>query len=44
MLRILYALAVATLLGGSAITAPQMDWDSRPERGAAIMVLAALPH
>ena len=41
MLRILYALAVVTLIGGSAFAALGMDPDSRPERGVAIAALVA---
>lgn len=42
MLRIAYALAVIALIGGSVVMAQAMDRDSRPERRAAIKVLAGL--
>ena len=42
MLRIVYSLAVVTLIGASAVTAQNMDRDARPERGAAIAMLATM--
>jgi hypothetical protein len=42
MLRIVYSLAVVTLIGGSAVMAGSMDRDARPERGAAIAMLAGM--
>ena len=42
MLRLAYALAVVTLIGGSAVMAQNMDRDARPERGAAIAMIAKM--
>jgi hypothetical protein len=44
MLRILYAISVVTLIGGSAVTARNMDRDARPERNVAIAVFATIPR
>jgi hypothetical protein len=44
MLRLLYAIAVVTLIGGSAVTAAGIDRDSRAERGVAIALMASLPR
>ena len=40
MWRVAYALAVITLVGGSAVMAQDIDRDSRAERRAAILVMA----
>ena len=42
MLRIVYSLAVVMLIGGSAVVAQNIDRDARPERGAAIAMLATM--
>jgi hypothetical protein len=43
MLRIVYAVAVVILIGGSVVTAAGIDLDARPKRGAAIAMLMTLP-
>ncbi len=40
MLRIAYVIAVASLIGGSAVMAQGIERDNRAERGAAIVALA----
>lgn len=42
MLRAVYALAVIVLIGGTAVTAKNIDRDSRPERGLAVLALAGM--
>ena len=44
MSRILYACAVVSLIGGSALAAMGLDRDSRPERSIAYTVLASMPR
>ncbi len=39
MLRLAYALCVATLIGGSAVMAQSIERDNRAERGAAIVAI-----
>jgi hypothetical protein len=40
MLRIAYVVAVASLIGGSAVMAQGIERDFRAERGAALVTLA----
>ena len=44
MLRIAYVIAVATLIGGSAVMAHGIDRDARPERGVAFALYTSVPR